>query len=158
MDEKDKLQMYMTMAFHLLYENDQHLIYNGAFEGEERPDYKHHVGERAIAFRYAHYLQNLINEDEMLKKYNLDCEYNRNGAECKGLPSFPKGTYPDLIIHKRGRNDANLLVMEFKTYWNDNRDEDKKKIKEFMDPSGKFKYKYGISVLIDRDKAICEWL
>ena len=158
MDEKDKLQMYIEMAFHLLYKYDQHLIYNGAFDEEEKPDRKHHVGERAIVFRYAYYLQNLINEDEELRKYNLDCEYNRNGAECKGLPSFPKGTYPDLIIHKRGRNDSNLLVMEFKTYWNDNRDEDKIKIKEFMDPFGEYRYKYGISVLIDWDFPKCEWL
>lgn len=47
--------MYITMAFHLLYENDQHLIYNGVLAGEGRPDHKHHVGESAIVFRYAHY-------------------------------------------------------------------------------------------------------
>ena len=36
----------------------------------------------------------------------------------KKLPSFPNGTFPDEILYKRGSNDNNILVMEFKTYWN----------------------------------------
>ena len=131
MNEKERLASYINCAFEMLYKNDSHLIYNGAFDYEEKPDKKHHVGERSIVFRYAHYLQNLICEDELFGKYDLDCEYNRNGAECKGLPSFPQGTYPDLIIHKRGSNKGNLLIMEFKTYWNDDREDDKKKIREY---------------------------
>ena len=158
MNEKEKLASYVKSAFKMLYKNDSHLIYNGANDSEEKPDKKHHVGERSIVFRYAHYLQNLISEDEMFKEYNLDCEYNRNGTACKGLPSFPRGTYPDLIIHKRGSNEDNLLVMEFKTYWNDDREDDIKKIREFMDSTGKYKYKYGISVLIERDMQRYEWI
>ena len=96
----DKLFKCIEEAFRLLCENDSYLIYNWAFSDEKR-DTKHHVGERYIVFRFAHYLQNLIIEEDELKEFNLDCEYNRNGAESKGLPSFPNGTYPDLIIHKR---------------------------------------------------------
>ena len=147
-DMYDKLFKCINEAFRLLYQNDIHLIYNGPFE-DKKIDINHHVGERSIVFRFAHYLQNLIIEDDELKEYNLDCEYNRNGAECKGLPSFPNGTYPDLIIHKRGSNEHNLLVMEFKTYWNKNRDEDIKKLIEFVDINGEYKYRYGISVLIE---------
>lgn len=157
MDEKDILRLYVDMALGLLYVNDKYLICNGAISEEGR-DAGHHVGERAIVFRFAHYLQNLINEDSILKYYNLDCEYNRNGAGCKSLPDFPNGVFPDLIIHKRGSNDDNLLVMEFKTYWNNNRMDDKKKIEQLMNPAGKYRYKYGASVLIDLDKPIVEWL
>lgn len=151
----NKLFIYIEDSFRLLYMNDRHLIYNGGCPYEEG-DKKHHVGERSIVFRFAYYLQNLIAMDAELKCFDLDCEYNRNGVECKGLPSFPNGTYPDLIIHKRGSNDYNLLVMEFKTYWNDNREDDKKKIKEFVDPLGEYKYRLGISVLIKEDRIVGE--
>lgn len=147
----DKLFKCINEAFRLLYENDSHLIYNWSFSDEKR-DTKHHVGERSIVFRFAHYLQNLIIEEDELKEFNLDCEYNRNGAECKSLPSFPNGTFPDLIIHKRGSNDDNLLIMEFKTYWNIDRENDIRKIMEFVDINGEYRYKIGISVLIEQNR------
>lgn len=150
------LKEHIDNAFHMLYSRDRHLIYNGAISDNGKDD-KHHVGERAIVFRYAHYLQNLINEDPWLKKYDLDCEYNRNGVECKSLPSFPNGTYPDLIIHKRGSNDKNILVMEFKTYWNSNVKDDMKKIEEFTDTNGKYRFKYGVSVLVNIDAPKLKW-
>lgn len=70
-------------------------------------------GECAIVFRYAYYLQNLILEDAILKQYDLDCEYNRNGIETKLLP---------------------------------------------MDPQGDYRYKYGISMLINRDVPNWKWI
>ena len=121
---------------------------------KEIADKKHHVGERAIVFRFAHYLQNFIDKEETFKSYNLDCEYNRNGLKNKSLPSFPNGTYPDVILHKRGSNDKNLLVMEFKTYWNKNQSDDRIKIQEFTDQKGNYKFLYGITVLIT--KKICD--
>lgn len=154
---RERLEHYIKNAFGMLYMNDKHLIDNTPIPCETL-DNKHHVGERSIVFRYALYLQNLISEDPILKQYNLDCEYNRNGIENKLLPGFPNGTYPDLIIHKRGSNENNLLVMEFKTYWNADRTEDKKKIRQFMDIQGSYKYKYGISVLIEREEALLEWI
>ena len=57
MNEKEKLASYVKSAFKMLYKNDSHLIYNGANDSEEKPDKKHHVVERSIVFRYAHYLQ-----------------------------------------------------------------------------------------------------
>ena len=153
---KQKLEDYIELAFKQLYENDKHLICNIPANYSEH-DKKHHVGERSIVFRFAYYLQNLICEDGILKDFDLDCEYNRNGSETKKLPSFPRGTYPDLIIHKRGRNDANLLVMEFKTYWNSNQIIDIQKIREFTDPDGQYRFKYGVAVLIGKDKEIKQW-
>lgn len=47
---------------------------------------------------------------------DLDSEYNRNKADKKFLPSWKSGCYPDIIIHKRGSNDDNFLVIEFKTW------------------------------------------
>ena len=116
-------------------------------------DKRHHAGERAIVFRFAHYLQNLIDDNGGFEDYNLDCEYNRNGTECKSLPSFPKGTYPDIIIHQRGSNDYNLLVIEVKTYWNDDTERDKRKLKDFTAPNGKYKFSRGISLLLTADRS-----
>ena len=81
-------------------------------------DGKHYVGERAIVFRFAHYLLSNIERMNVDPDLSLDCEYNRNGCLDKALPSFPRGVIPDIIIHKRGSNDKNVLVMEFKTHWN----------------------------------------
>lgn len=74
-------------------------------------------------------LQNNIDTDGTFKRYDLYCEYNRNGARTKQLPSFPNGKYPDVILHKRGSNNGNILIMEFKTYWNRDRSNDKNKIR-----------------------------
>ena len=68
------------------------------------------------------------------------------------MPSFPRGVIPDVIIHKRGSNDKNVLVMEFKTYWNDNQKNDEGKIRKLTDQQGDYKYAYGMTVLIGIDK------
>ena len=145
------------MAFIKLYTNDSHLIYNTPIANKTDRD-NHHAGERSIVFRFAHYLQNLISDDIEFKDYNLDCEYNRNGPQTKALPSFPNGTYPDLIIHKRGTNEHNLLIMEFKTYWNNDQSQDIIKIREFLDQNGEYKFKYGASVLIDISEPRINWI
>lgn len=36
--------------------------------------------------------------------------------------------YPDFILHKRGSNDFNILIIEFKTWWNPQNDEDIEKL------------------------------
>ena len=56
--------------------------------------------------------------------------------------------YPDVILHKRGSNDDNILIIEFKTYWNDNQYNDYAKIKEFTDLSGRYAFHNGMAILI----------
>ena len=104
-------------------------------------------------FRFAHYLQNLMDKSGQFNDLNLDCEYNRNGEECKRLPSWPNGTYPDVIVHKRGSNDYNLLALEFKTYWNRDTSNDKLKLSELTNDSLCYKYKRGYSILIEKERA-----
>lgn len=73
--------------------------------------------EQASVARIYYYMQNTINTEEVfseLKEYNLDCEYNKNGQHIKATPRCPKGTRPDVILHKRESNESNLLVIEFK--------------------------------------------
>lgn len=78
--------------------------------------------EQASVARIFHYIQDAINNDErfrQFKEYNLDCEYNKDKTKIKRTVRCPKGTRPDLVLHKRwNTNNAyssdNILVIEFK--------------------------------------------
>jgi len=59
-----------------------------------------------------------------------------------------KTVFPDIIIHKRGSKEDNLLVIEVKKSTNDNNNFDKVKIKAFIDNKD-YKYKYGLFLCID---------
>ena len=77
------------------------------------------LSERCIAARLAMYLQQVFPE------HSVDVEYNRDGADPKML-NIPEGcanyhdrrgrafVVPDVIVHRRGRNGPNLLVLELK--------------------------------------------
>jgi len=142
-------------ALDLLYRHDHYLIYNPPRGLRQR---ENHVSERGIVFRFGIYLEKVCKKQKFFDSYNIDAEYNRNFYEPKYLPKSPNGSYPDLIIHKRGSNDFNLLIIEFKTWWDNNNETDIRKIKEFMDLTGNYRYKFGLSVVLDKEKPICEWV
>lgn len=143
-----ELEVMIKQALECVYQDDSYLIFNND---------RDHCGERAIVARFMIYFHALLNASEY-KHYNLDCEYNQNMGNPKSLPSFENGTYPDIILHKRGSNDHNILIMEFKTWWNSNQNEDIRKIKEFMAPKGQYKYKYGCTILLEKDKYEIDWI
>ena len=155
----EELYHIISNSFKMLYELDDYLIDNSPYNKNSTVNTNseigglHHVGERAIVFRFAYYLQKQL-EESTYSDYIVDCEYNRNGEKAKILnEERQKGVYPDIIIHKRNSNDFNLLVIEFKTYWNDNIEDDVKKINQLIDSSGVYRYKYGMSVIIKEDHA-----
>ena len=112
----------------------------------------HKVHERSIVFRFAHYLQNLLDEHEDFWEYDLDVEYNRNGYSPKRIPGRDNGAEPDVIIHKRGNNTHNLLAIEFKTYWNSETSDDLKKLKEFTRKGGEYHFSLGLSIALGRNR------
>jgi hypothetical protein len=77
------------------------------------------VGERAIAARIAMYLQ------QELSSWHVDVEYNRYARDPKQV-SLPEEyadyrdkdgmsyVVPDIIVHRRGPDGPNLLVLELK--------------------------------------------
>ncbi len=81
------------------------------------------VNERSISHRLAMYLQNEFGDE-----WDVDCEYNRNHDITKKLTIHPKRVqindtnattvYPDIIVHRRGTHDNNLLVIEMKKLTN----------------------------------------
>ena len=135
-------------ALDQFYEKDSCLV--DMAEDVKQNNGSHHVGERAIVFRLAHYMQNIMDKTSVFKGYVLDCEYNRDGTDIKKLQE--NCVYPDVIIHQR-QNKNNLLVMEVKTYWNNNTEQDVKKIREFMNPEGEYHYKFGASLIIGKENS-----
>ena len=106
--------------------------------------------EQASVARVFYYMQTLINFDERfvyLKDYNLDCEYNKNGQHIKATPRCKNGTRPDMILHERGSNNHNILVVEFKSD-NGSRGNRVNDIIKLEDFTSEYVYKYQLGVLV----------
>lgn len=118
--------------------------------------------EQASVTRICIYMQTLINNDNRftdLRSYNLDCEYNKNGEHIKETPRCPNGTRPDLILHKRGQNNNNMLVVEFKPCRAHNKKDiatnkymDEIKLEDFT-AQGVYNYQLGVWVKLHKRKA-----
>jgi hypothetical protein len=141
-------------ALNILTKNDPFLL-------------KYNVNERSITHKLAEYLQQLF------PGYHVDCEYNRmlkpnesktfiskallnlkddKRVSIKSLNA--KTVSPDIIVHSRGNNQNNLLVIEFKK-GNRNSDFDKKKLKEYK----RFlHYKYAVFIKLVQMHFTLEWL
>jgi hypothetical protein len=75
-----------------------------------------HVNERTLSQRLAFHLQ------EQFPSSQVDCEYNPDGMHAERANLQPesvgsddlrgKSVYPDIIVHTRGGQGPNLLVME----------------------------------------------
>jgi len=125
------------------------------------------LGERCIAARLAMYLQ------EQFPEHHVDCEYNRAGAAPKRLDLPPEWAnyrdengealvVPDLIVHRRGCEGPNVLVLELKKTSNpEPRDCDHARIHAFMEHLG---YEFGALIECEtrarREPAttVAEWL
>lgn len=120
-----------------------------------------HVGERPIVFRIAYHFQNLLIQNmkdgrlEKDKELRVDVEYNRLYNRSKITHSRPKGSSPDLILHKRNSVDKDVMVCEFKGYWyfekqlGDEINKDKVKIEEYCDIDGEYRYQMGVMILLE---------
>ena len=110
------------------------------------------LGERCIASRLAIYLQ------ERFPNYSVDAEYNRQGSSPKrlGLPeecaNYRDDTgealvVPDIIVHRRGPEGPNVLVIEVKKTTNpDLRGCDRQRVRAFRSQLGYF---FGALVLCE---------
>lgn len=140
---------------------------NQAIEVLFKKDYwllEKNLSEWSITHKMAEHLQKLLSE------YNVDCEYNGNIEN----PSFRKkisvlkselnrvqkkiraeyenddeqirrAVFPDIIVHKRGNNKNNKLIIEVKK--NSSRtslDYDIFKLEKYTEAESDFKYELGI--------------
>jgi len=89
--------------------------------------------ERCLVFRFAYYLQIILNKEYFADGYFVDCDYNSSCYYDKGsgeskrkggkiIPNQKSGKikkrFIDIIVHKRDReSDSNLICFEIKK-WN----------------------------------------
>jgi len=111
------------------------------------------LSEWSISHRLAVYLECLFPE------YNVDCEYNKR-VDIPSNVSDPKkinlenvrAIRPDIIIHRRGFQNHNLLVIQIKKKKNKRGvDKDKESLKELTKEDGPYRFSYGLFVVIDKD-------
>lgn len=99
---QDEIEAVLADALYTLYRNDRGMIERSA-------------AERAITGRLARYLE------DRLGGYDVTVEYDRHGVEPKEV-ELPDGSgvltlarvMPDIIVHRLGNDDDNLLVVEAK--------------------------------------------
>ena len=108
----DEARNRLGNALESLSQNDRHLLEND-------------LSERCIASRLAMYLQ------AEFPDHSVDVEYNRQGDIPKnlGLPDECANSWdehgralvvPDIIVHRRGPDGPNILVLEVKKTTNRN--------------------------------------
>jgi hypothetical protein len=121
------------------------------------------ASERSIAFRFGCYFTKLLEVSSFSGNCNIivDMEYNRNRKEPKKSTNFQNGMMPDLIVHKRNSNQYNILVIEFKTYWNNSQTEAMNRVEQKLIDLTQISsiYKFGLGVLIElhMEKNQCEF-
>jgi hypothetical protein len=117
---------------------------------------KNDLNECSINHKLASYIQ------DHFPGWDVDCEYNKNAVDPKKLylPSDKvdwndteaKSVFPDIIVHRRGGDGPNLLVIEVKKSTNTtDRKHDDNKLKEY---GNTLKYSYALFLEIGtKDKS-----
>ena len=115
------------------------------------------VNERCMAAHVFAFMKSKWNRYLLLKSYDIDYEYNREGLDGVSKQLYCRYSdekkakwhwiIPDLIIHKRGGTD-NFVVIEFKK-WGIPYNDDRVKLTEFtkQNNDGKYKYRFGWHVI-----------
>jgi len=121
------------------------------------------ANERTITHKLAVYLQQSIPD------FNVDCEYNRFEDFVKKM-TLPKDkinwadteakkVFPDIIIHKRGIQEDNLLVIEVKKSSNINSgDFDRMKLHKFLQEPYNYAYGLFLRINLDGENDDLEWV
>lgn len=135
------------------------------------------VAERAITHKLAIYVERQV-ERLHLGNIHVDCEYNRNAVAGHGAPKVVQllqqrvemlvhgqnvvaddryrsvTTFPDIIVHERGTNERNLLVIEVKKANNQvDPDLDFAKLRAFTENTERnsYRYRHGVFILVTTD-------
>ena len=118
----------------------------------EEPSLFDKIGvEQAIVFRIGVYLHELLKKSSSLSSLHIDCEYNKLGDDPEAINY--KKIRPDIIVHERGKQDKNILAVEFKGYWNKDSKRDIEKLIALTNQEGGFRYKLGVFVKLGKKQA-----
>jgi|MTBAKSStandDraft_2_1061841.scaffolds.fasta_scaffold87216_1 hypothetical protein len=121
----DKIDELVINSLKQLCDKDRHLLEND-------------LNECSINHKLACHLQNHFAD------WDIDCEYNKNADKVKELDlprdkvnwndTEAKSVFPDIVVHKRGGDGPNLLVIEVKKSTNNSdRTHDYNKLKAYGD-------------------------
>ncbi len=111
------------------------------------------ANERSISHKLAEHLQKYFNN------LKVDCEYNRHGNSVKRLRYSRdsdigaddldvKTVFPDIIIHNRGIDQCNLVIIEIKKSNSSiSGDTDEQKLRSFTEDE--YKYQLGLFLVAD---------
>ncbi|MDD3052556.1 MAG: hypothetical protein PHR06_15640 [Candidatus Cloacimonetes bacterium] len=143
----NELKLLLIDSLNETYHKDTHLYDNG-------------LCERSKVFRIGLILSRKIMSNELYSGYSVDSEYNKRGSLDK-IITGDYAQYPDLMLHKRGVNpDENLLVVEFKvqstSFTKDGFDNDVKKL-EYLTCDNEYNYKLGAHVFLCPSGYIIKW-
>jgi len=119
-----------------IYENDSDLF--------DRNNYEVTISSKLAQYLFIEF-----------KEYDVDCEYDKhknNGKEIE-IDNQIRERRPDVLIHKRGNDNNNLVVIEIKKSTSSgNRQLDYKKLKSMTLQTGEYRYKIGIFINLAVDK------
>ncbi len=117
--------------------------------------------ERSITHAIANCLAEAL-QDNNLDNLDIDCEYSRNGEEVKRLnlktdctnsdDLVAKTVYPDIIVHKRGSNEDNVMYIEVKIEENETDKLKEHDIDKINAAIKEFKYQFGLYILINMEQ------
>ena len=142
----EQIQQKVKYSLRQLWNNDRYLLDVDA-------------NERSITHRLAIYLE------KEFRDLDVDCEYNReqdkpktyndivnqiNEDGIKADDTEAKTAFPDIIVHKRGNNHNNLLVIEVKKLNGHSTlidSTDEKKLRAFLN-SNQLNYEFGLALQI----------
>lgn len=135
---EDEVFHRVSRALRAFYASDADLLHRNA-------------SERSIAHKLAEHLQ------DQFPEYKVDCEYNRHVDSVKRQPQDDVAAagrgrrgavLPDIVVHERGTDEQNVLVIEIKkSSSRRSHDGDVKKLCLFT--GSKFGYAVGIFIVID---------
>ncbi|MEJ0084993.1 MAG: hypothetical protein WDO72_04895 [Pseudomonadota bacterium] len=115
------------------------------------------AAERTIAAQIANYLR------PHFERSDIDVDYNRMGDAPKTVAydELPELVYPDIIVHMRGDNTANLLVIELKK--DSNREPKDRDIRKLRAYRRDLEYRHALFLRLGTGKSSgavleCEWI
>lgn len=128
-----------------------------AFNEHETHLIRNDLSERSICAKFANYLEHEI-QNSRFADYFVDVEYNRGygGNENAIKQHNGHNIVLDLVVHKRRYSEPfgfdNLICIEMKKeYKNPDLSDDKQRLMELTDLSGRFQYKAGYMIVAFAD-------
>jgi hypothetical protein len=121
--------------------------------------------ERSVAFRFGVYFDRLKRRTRWLSSLHVDMEYNKHGDDSKHIPSRDNWIQPDFILHSRGNDNLNTLIIEFKPHSSghngkasvDKVKADLQKLRDLTSQEGKYKYGLGVFIEFGKEPPKCHY-